>query len=172
MLTESRRSLTFVDVLEKKLRLRFEIRTFQDILSIQIARRPHLADTGGSPNVFETLPAQALVGADAVLAAAVQSADVTTVDAAFVDVNAVVVRSGRVTGRADAVVSTLPVLAGLALAAFVRSLSTLVYVDAVLPGHGVQSVTGPADHPGRASVKFLRIQSLLLCRAAILRAYL
>lgn len=115
----------------------------------------HLTDTGGSSNVFEALRAQALVGANGVLTATVQSADVTTIDATLVDVNAVVVRPGRVTGRTDAMIAALPILAGLTLVALVRALSTLVYVDAVLPGRGVQSVTRSADYPGRASVKFL-----------------
>lgn len=125
------------------------------MLSTQIVT--HLANTSGSPNVFQALRAQALVRTNGILAAAVQSADVTTINATLVNVNAVVVRSGRVAGRTDAMVSALSILASLALAALMRSLPTLVYVDAILSGRGVQSVTGPADHPGRASVKFLRV---------------
>lgn len=107
----------------------------------------HLAGTGGSSNVFEALRAQALVGTNGVLAAAVQSADTTTVNATLVDVNAVVVGPGCVTGRTDAVIPALPILAGLILVALVRSLPTFIYVDTVLSGRGVQSITGSADHP-------------------------
>lgn len=117
----------------------------------------HLADPGGSSSIFEALRAKALVGANGVLAATVHSADVTAVNATLVDVNAVVVRPGRVTGRTDAMISALPILAGLALAALVRSLPTLVYVDTILSGCGIQSVTGSADHSGRASVTFFHI---------------
>lgn len=115
----------------------------------------HLAGTGSSRSVLEALRAQTLVGANGVLAAAVQSANVTaTVNATLIDVNAIVVGSGRVARRTDTVIPALPILAGLALAALVRSLPTFVYIDAILSGRGIQSVTGPADHPRRASVKF------------------
>lgn len=111
-----------------------------------------MADPGGSSSIFEALRAEALVGANGVLAAAVQSADVIAINATLVDVNAIVVRPGRVTGRTDAVISALPILAGLTLAALVRPLLTLVYVDTILSGRGIQSVTRSADHSGRASV--------------------
>lgn len=118
----------------KKLRLRFE-----NILLYlsELYNVTHLTDTGGSSNIFEALRAQALVGANGVFTATVQSADITTIDATLVDVNAVVVRPGRVTGWTDAMVPALSVLAGLTLATLVRALPTFVYVDAVLSGRGV-----------------------------------
>lgn len=133
MLTEPRRLLTLVDI---------------------------LAGTGRSSSVLEAIPAQALVGANSVLAAAVQSANTTAVNAALVDVDAIVVRPNRMTGRTDAVIAALPILAGLALAALVRSLPTLVDVDAVLSG-GIHRVTGQADHYGRASIRSQSVDALL-----------
>lgn len=156
VLTESRCLLALIDILE-------EIAiTFRDdnILGYYLCKLydvTYLADSGGSSNIFEALRTKALVGANGVLAAVVRSADVTAINTTLVDVNAVVVRSGRVTGRTDAMISTLPILAGLALAALMRPLLTLVYVDAVLSGRGVQCVTGPADHSRCASVKFFHI---------------
>jgi len=117
----------------------------------------YLAGTGCSSSVFESLSAQTPIGANGVLAAAVQSANITTVNATLIDVNAVVVRSNRMTRWTDAMIPALSVLASLALAALVRSLLTFVYVDAVLSRCGVQGITGPADHSGRASVKFPRV---------------
>jgi len=99
--------------------------------------------------VLESLVAHASVRAGGVLAATVGAADAVTVNAALVDVDAVVAGPGRVAGRADAVIPTLPVLAGLTLAALVDALAALVHVDAVLPRHGVQGVAGPADYSGR-----------------------
>lgn len=107
--------------------------------------------TGVSSRIFESLVAQALVRAGGVLAAAGRSAKTVTVNATLVDVDAIVVGPDRVSDRTDAVVTALSVLAGLVLAALVDSLTALVHVDAVLPGHGIQSVSRSAEHPGRAS---------------------
>jgi len=101
--------------------------------------------------VLESLVAHASVRAGGVLAAAVRAADAVTVNAALVDVDAVIAGPGRVAGRADAMISTLPVLAGLTLATLVDALAALVHVDAVLPRHEVQGVAGPADYPGRCA---------------------
>lgn len=147
MLTESGCSLTLVDILEV-ISITFQNESILEYCCLsELYGITHLAGTSGSSNVFEALRAQALVGANGVLAATVQSADATTVNAALIDVNAVIVGPGRVSRRTDAVIPALPILAGLTLVALVRSLPTFVYVNAILSGRGVQSVTGSADHP-------------------------
>lgn len=157
LLAESRCALTLVDVLQMQSQLRtihasrIYLTIFYDIMAIYIASAGTVP-----PDVLEALFAQTLVRADGVLAMAVRTADAVTVDAALVDVDAiVVVGSNRVAGRANAVVPASPVLAGLTLAAFVRSLLTLVHVDAVFTRR-VQGVARSADHSGRASAEFAR----------------
>lgn len=63
--------------------------------------------------------------------------------------------------RAEALVTTRSVFADLALDAFVGPFATLVYVQAMLAGYGVQSVTGRADHSGDASEKFPRVRVIV-----------
>jgi len=109
-----------------------------------------------APNVLEAFFTQTSVRANGVLAATIRAADTIAVDAALIDVDAVVVGSVRVTGRTNTMVSASPVFAGLALATLVDSLSTFVHVDAKL-ARRVQGVARPADHSGRASVKFVII---------------
>jgi len=111
----------------------------------------HLTGAHIPSNVLESLVAHASVRTGGVLATAVRATDAVTVNAALVDVDAVIAGPDRVAGRADAMISALPVLAGLTLAALVAALAALVHVDAVLPRHGVQGVAGPADYPGRCA---------------------
>lgn len=121
----------------------------------------YMASTGTvSPNILEALFAQTLVRADRVLTVAVRAANTVAVDAALVDIDAIVVGSVRVTGWTNAVIPASSVLAGLALAALVRSLLTFVYVDAILTRR-VQGVTRSADHSGRASARFVNIEFIL-----------
>lgn len=99
---------------------------------------------------------------------AVQSADTVTVNATLVDVHAIVVGPVRVSGRTETVVSALPILADLALGALVCTVAAFVHVDAVMPGYGIQGVTGSADQPGRAPATFssCSIHGLLNTRVA------
>lgn len=69
-------------------------------------------------------------------------------------------------------IPALSILAGLALAAFVRSLSAFIYVDAVLSGRGVQSVTGPTDYLGHASIRSQSIDAHLPRPGAGIRRFL
>lgn len=128
-----------------------------------------MASTGTvSPDVLVALIAQTLVRADGVFTAAIRAADTVAVDAALVDVDAIVVGSGRVAGRTNAVVPAAPVLAGLTLATLVRSLLTFVHVYAEL-ARRVHGVAWPADHSGRASVGAESVQAHLHGPAARIR---
>lgn len=122
-------------------------------------------------DILKALVAQTFVRSSGIFAAAVRSTnrERTRVHATLVDVDAIIVEPDREASRANAVIPALPVLANLVLAALVRALLTLVYVDAVLTGW-VQGVTGSTNHSGHASVRSHGVDAFLREPARIRRS--
>lgn len=116
-----------------------------------------LADAGpGSVGgVLETGLAQAPIRSGRVLATAVRTANaaevLSRVDAALVDVQAVLIGADRETRRALANVAALTILASLTGSTLVTAVRALVDVDAVRAARWIQLVSVSAEYPRDAS---------------------
>lgn len=86
--------------------------------------------TSETINMFETIFAVTFERTNGILASTVRSAYVA-IKAAFVDIDAIFIRSNDVSRWTRANVTTYSVLASLIGGAFVGAIRTLVYIDAI-----------------------------------------
>lgn len=134
MLTQSRISLTFVDV---------------------------LANSAEIVNMLEAIPANATIRADRVLALTVRPAYIT-VKTAFVNVNALIVRTNHVSRWTLADIAADSVLTDLFRRTLVTTGGALVNVHAMCAVNGVQGVPTAAYHSGCAPIGSKSVDTLLV----------
>lgn len=100
--------------------------------------------------MFETIFAVTFERANGILASAVRSAYVA-IEATFIDIDAIFIRSNDVSRWARANVTTYSVLASLIGGALVSTIRTLIYVNAISSYYWIQSISITAQHFRHAS---------------------